>query len=246
MVRTVETSDGAALWTISGGQGAPILLSNGGPGCCDYLEDMAALLEDRATVIRWEQRGCGRSTADGRYDLATAIEDMEAIRTAYGYDRWIAGGHSWGANLALAYALEHPSRVTSVLYLAGNGAQNDRDWHAQYVAARDERPERQPALAYPTNTEVNRVGNQTWREYIRRPDFLRRVADLDIPILFVCAGLDIRPSWPVGQLAMLAKRGELRVIPEAEHYLHLSHPEELKGILTQFLASLRKTPRPAS
>jgi proline iminopeptidase len=31
------------------------------------------------------------------------------------------GGHSWGANLALFYALAHPDRTLGVIYLAGTG-----------------------------------------------------------------------------------------------------------------------------
>lgn len=31
------------------------------------------------------------------------------------------GGHSWGANLALCYALAHPDRTIGVIYLAGSG-----------------------------------------------------------------------------------------------------------------------------
>ena len=66
------------LWTCqSGDQGPWLILCNGGPGCCDYLEELAHLPDDRARVIRWEQRGCGRSTADGVYDLATTIADLE-------------------------------------------------------------------------------------------------------------------------------------------------------------------------
>ena len=37
MTEQFVDSGGAKLWTISAGNGVPIVLCNGGPGCCDYL-----------------------------------------------------------------------------------------------------------------------------------------------------------------------------------------------------------------
>ena len=240
MERMVPTADGALLWTASEGVGPGIVLSSGGPGCCDYLQPVSALIDDLGTVVRWEQRGCGRSTADRKYDLRTAIEDLETIRAAYGFERWIVGGHSWGANLALAYALEHTERTAGVLYIVGNGAQNDREWHSAYEAARVDRPELLPQFEFPHNLEVNKAGNRSWREYIKHPTFLRRVSDLQVPILFVCASDDIRLSWPVEQLAHLAPKGQFHSVEGAGHHLELTHVGELAAILRRFLFSLER------
>src|SRR5579862_7403824 len=117
--------DGVRLWTIRQGAGIPVMLCNGGPGCCDYLEPVAETIADLVCVHRWEQRGCGRSDATGPYDQATCIADLEALRAHFGYERWIIGGHSWGANLSVAYACEHPERVLGLLYLSGTGITED-------------------------------------------------------------------------------------------------------------------------
>ena len=53
-------SDGPRLWTVSQGVGHPVILCNGGAGCCDYLGPLAAMIDDLCRVIRFEQRGCGR------------------------------------------------------------------------------------------------------------------------------------------------------------------------------------------
>jgi proline iminopeptidase len=60
-------SNGVRLWTVQTGHGFPVMLCNGGAGCCDYLEPVAQMLEDVGSVIRFEQRGCGRH---GKYLLA--------------------------------------------------------------------------------------------------------------------------------------------------------------------------------
>jgi proline iminopeptidase len=39
------------------------------------------------------------------YTIETCLTDLESVRAHYGIDRWIIGGHSWGADLALIYAL---------------------------------------------------------------------------------------------------------------------------------------------
>ncbi len=79
------------------------------------------MVEDRLCVHRYDQRGSGRSRSDGPFDVGTLIADLEALREHWGHERWLVGGHSWGANLALLYAVEHPDRTRAVIYLAGTG-----------------------------------------------------------------------------------------------------------------------------
>jgi proline iminopeptidase len=49
------------LWAADSEVGYPVLLTPGGPGCCNYLGPVSALIEGAARVIRWEPRGCGQS-----------------------------------------------------------------------------------------------------------------------------------------------------------------------------------------
>lgn len=215
-----------------------VLLANGGPGCCDYLQPLSGMLDDARCVIRFEQRGCGRSTPDGRYDLHTTLADMEAIRIAYGIGSWTVGGHSWGANLALVYALTHPERTNALLYIAGNGLQNDRAWSDAYHANRDARGETLPPMPYPGNAEVNRAGNASLRQFARQPDLYARLARLATPSLFVCAQEDIRPAWPAEQLCALMPNATLAIIPGAAHYLWLTHAQALADVLRSFMRTL--------
>jgi len=153
------TDDGVRLWTISGGAGPHLALAHGGPGLWDYLEPLAAELEPHATVHRWDQRGGGRSEAAGPYTVDTFVADMDTVRVAAGAERWVAGGHSWGAVLALLYALRHPDRTLGVLYLAGSGLDWSR-WRALHRAevARRLGPERTAELAgMADEREANRL-----------------------------------------------------------------------------------------
>lgn len=57
------------------------MLCHGGPGLWDYLAPLAALLDDSVRVVRYDQRGCGRSSgADGPFTVEqfVALLDDEA------------------------------------------------------------------------------------------------------------------------------------------------------------------------
>lgn len=127
------TDDGHRLWVGGSGQGPPLVLCHGGPGLWDMFAELAADLADLRTVVRWDQRGCGRSQPGGPYTLARAVADVDAVVRAAGAPVALLG-HSWGAQLALAYALEHPARVSRLVYLSGTGTSVDA-WRQEFHAA---------------------------------------------------------------------------------------------------------------
>jgi proline iminopeptidase len=129
---TVISDDGCRLWTSRSGTGDPLMLCHGGPGFWDTFADLAALLGDVATVYRWDQRGCGRSERRGPYTVARALADLDAVRRHHGLAETALLGHSWGAELALRYALAHPGRVTRLVYVSGVGADPEATWHGEF------------------------------------------------------------------------------------------------------------------
>ena len=68
--------NGAELWVAEQGVGIPLVLCNGGFGCCDYLGPVAAMVEDLARVVRWEPRGCGRSSPGRTAHPGTMLSDI--------------------------------------------------------------------------------------------------------------------------------------------------------------------------
>lgn len=230
--------DGQQLRAREQGSGSPILLTPGGPGCCDYLGPVAELIEDAARVIRWEPRGCGESVSGGPYDVATTLADMDAIRQQYGFERWIVGGHSHGAFLSLAYALTYPQHTEAVIYISGIGVMRDRSWHAAYREARDTIGEDEPHYPFSHNMDVNRQGNISADEWCRDPMLLQRIAQLDVPFLAVQGGKDIRPGWSAEQMVNLLPNATLVTLPEAGHNIWLTHAETLQSVMFSFLDGL--------
>ncbi len=109
------------LRTASCGEGPPLLFCHGGPGACDNLAPVASMIDGLARAHRYDQRGCGRSGHADSNLLADSVADIERLREHWGYERWGLCGHSWGASLALLYALAHPERVERLILLATTG-----------------------------------------------------------------------------------------------------------------------------
>ena len=223
--------DGLKLWTTTRGVGFPVVLSNGGPGCCDYLAPVDRLLPPTVQAIRFEHRGCGRSDTAPSYSLATCVADLEAIRNHYGLERWILCGHSAGADLAIIYALEYPQRVQGLICLSGGRFHNDREWHAIYRQKREQGFEPLPDFAYPFNLTVNTEVNQDWKRFIQRPTLLRELTQLTVPVTFIYGTEDIRPSWPVEQVAHLMPNATFISLPDADHHLWTTKATELQQLL---------------
>ncbi|MFG1909753.1 alpha/beta fold hydrolase [Kribbella sp. NPDC048928] len=120
------------------GEGRDVVVLTGGPGCVQYLErDEISPAGHRAWYP--EPRGVGRS-GGGPHSIERAIADLEGIRVAVGVDRWIVMGHSWGCDLGVRYAVEHPDSVVGVVGVAGRGPQRDRSWSEAYEAGNASEP----------------------------------------------------------------------------------------------------------
>ena len=218
----------AKLWSTAGGQGTPLLMFNGGPGCDDYLGPVAEMIDDLCQVIRFEPRGCGRSDWDGNYDVDTLLNDAEAICLDYHAERCIVAGHSFGPSAAIAYALRYPSRVMGLIGIAGGNLLNDRTWSEAYRKGIREVGEDTNGHEFKADPAVNPDCNRSWREYVKRPTMFREIADLLVPAIFINGGQDIRPNWPTKQLASLMPNGRYVEIPGATHHIWLTHASELR------------------
>ena len=225
------------IWSVSTGRGLPVILCNGGPGCDDYLAPVAELLEEaNCHVVRFEPRGCGRSSYDGQYDIDTSIADLDTIREAYQFRQAIIIGHSAGVDTALAYALENPKQTLGVIGISGGRIVNDREWSKVYKARRDAEGEDYGGKIFTADPKVNIIGNASWRSYIQRPNLLRELSITKVPFAFIYGSQDIRPSWPTQQLAHLIPNANYIEIKGAAHCIWLTHPQELKRELLGAIA----------
>ncbi len=98
--------------------GKPALFLHGGPGGGTDPRMRRFFDPHRYRIVLYDQRGCGKSephaslVENTTWDL---IADIERLRVRLGIERWLVFGGSWGSTLALAYAEEHPERVTALV-----------------------------------------------------------------------------------------------------------------------------------
>jgi proline iminopeptidase len=131
----LEVGDGHTLYVQDWGNKVaklPVILLHGGPGSHCKPHHRRPFDPTKQRVIFFDQRGCGQSTPYGSLDhntTADIVEDISKIATKLGIDKFILTGGSWGSCLALAYALAHPERVSSmVLHGIFTGSQSEIDW----------------------------------------------------------------------------------------------------------------------
>lgn len=112
--------------------GIPVLFLHGGPGAGINANFQWAFDLEQYRIIGFDQRGCGHSQPFGELEHNTTtdlIEDIEALRQHLNISTWHVFGGSWGATLALCYAIAHPEAVTRLIlrgiFLA---RQQDFDW----------------------------------------------------------------------------------------------------------------------
>ena len=112
---------GALLYTREVGHGRPILVLHGGPDFDHtYLLPELDELKDMFRLIYYDQRGRGRSANHVRAEdvtLRSDLNDLDNLRQRFGLAAPVLLGHSWGAVLALEYALRNPTRVSHLILM---------------------------------------------------------------------------------------------------------------------------------
>ncbi|MDX1485473.1 MAG: alpha/beta fold hydrolase [Alphaproteobacteria bacterium] len=116
-------STGIELYYEVHGEGEPLVLipstAYGGNVWDPY---QVPALSKEFQVITFDPRGCGLSSApDGVYTIEQMACDVAALLEHLGLDSAHVLGHSMGGRIALALALNHPGRVSSLI-LAASGS----------------------------------------------------------------------------------------------------------------------------
>jgi proline iminopeptidase len=136
------TTTGSPLyWAKYGRPNAPkLLVLHGGPGADHlYLLPQMLHLGETHDLLFYDQRGSGKSKADARIPITweTHVEDLGAVVEEFGLDPLSIVGYSWGAMLALLYAIEQrgnphlraPDRMALI-----NPAPLTREYRQQFEA----------------------------------------------------------------------------------------------------------------
>ena len=108
----------SAIWSASSGpdDAPPLVLVHGSLDRSAGLLRLSRRLSDRFRVVRYDRRGYGRSVPHaGPFGMPGQVDDLESVvaRQAVAAPM-VLFGHSFGGNVALAFADRHPDQVAAV------------------------------------------------------------------------------------------------------------------------------------
>jgi pimeloyl-ACP methyl ester carboxylesterase/DNA-binding CsgD family transcriptional regulator len=125
-IRFCAAPDGVRLAYATHGRGPPIVKA---PNWLTHLEfdwksplwrPWLEALGETSQVIRYDERGTGLSDWEVEdFSLEAWVADLESVVEAAGVERFALLGLSQGAQIAIAYAVQHPERVSHLVVCGG-------------------------------------------------------------------------------------------------------------------------------
>jgi 3-oxoadipate enol-lactonase len=239
------------LWYDETGSGTPVVLLHEGVVDSRSWNAVVPLLGDRFRVIRYDQRGYGRSPMwTGPY---SAVDDLVSVLDAAGVERAALVGCSRGGRIALATTVERPERV-SALVLVGAPFPGRR---LDVETTPDQDARWEAAEAAEDFTAMAEIDLEVWAplgvdEQLRAmfvenarasssedPEREHRVADrlgdVRAPTLVLCGSRDVPAILEAGKrLADAIPGARHAVIDEADHMVPWRAPDELARLIREF------------
>jgi pimeloyl-ACP methyl ester carboxylesterase/DNA-binding SARP family transcriptional activator len=121
-IRFCTAKDGVRIAYATVGTGPPLAKAANWLSHLEYdwqspiWQPLMELLCESHTLVRYDERCNGLSDLDAAdVSFETFVSDLEGVVDASGIDRFPLVGISQGCSVAIAYAVRHPERVTSLI-----------------------------------------------------------------------------------------------------------------------------------
>ncbi len=110
------------------GDGYPILLGHGGFSDVTEWDPQVDALSRQYRVIRYDRRGCGRSTpVDVPQRSYLWVEDMKQLMDSLGLEQAYLGGVSYGGMLLIEFLMRYQSMCRAALIVSATARRRDGD-----------------------------------------------------------------------------------------------------------------------
>jgi pimeloyl-ACP methyl ester carboxylesterase len=240
----------------SGGAGVPVVLLHSATGSARVWDHQEGPFTSAGyRVVAYDRRGFGRTTVSPDAVPATAADDLDALVSALGLERFHLVGTAAGGIVAIDYALSFPHRLRSLVVANSLGGVTDEDYLA---LGRRLRPPEFASLPPdfrelgPAYRAANPEGTRRWLdlEHMSRAPgppppaqppknrvTFTRLEGLRVPTLLITGGADLYTPGPA--LALFAKRipgSQSLVIPDVGHSAYWEAPEVFNRTVLEFLA----------
>lgn len=259
--RTIRHGEAVLHLEIEGPEGLPWLIaSNSLATDLSMWDDQMATLVQRRRVVRYDTRGHGRSSApDGPYSFEMLVGDMVAVLDALDIQEVDILGLSLGGMTALGTALQHPTRVRSLVCAQARGMfppAGIEMWDQRAAAVRDggmaavvddtlsrwfmpETHENRPQVIDKARRMIlgtSAGGYISCTAALKQLDYLRRLGNIAKPVLYIAGELDGgAPVAAMREMADATPGSRFEVISGAAHIGNMEKPSAYNRLLGDFL-----------
>lgn len=256
----VLDANGETIHYVMDGSGPVVVLVHSLGLSAGMWREQIAALKDRYTVVAFDTRGHGQSSAKGEVSVAAAAQDLKALLDHLGVPQCHLVAISAGGPIAMTFAAQHPAMVRS-LVLADTYAE-PVDGSAQTVEATAE------AIAYVSMEEfgtqyaaetllpstsldvqdemaavIAKMNPKAYIQMMRSAllgDFKPVLAGVKAPTLVLIGENDtIAPRPASDYLAANIANAKLDVVPSAGHLSNVDNPAAFNAALGKFLDANR-------
>ena len=258
--------NGAKLYYEIAGEGYPLVLIHAGIADCRMWDDQFRAFAQDNLVIRYDQRGYGRSKiVPGEF---SNHDDLAGLLDAVGIESAALLGASMGGSTALDFTLAYPDRVDALIVVGA--AIGGHQWsnlalqkwgeideamgegRKEYAIELDLRmwvdgPTRKSDVVNPQLREKVRIMDAplyeaqqvTAKERRLDPPAIQRLSEIDVPTLVIVGDADMPDMMTIADKIEAGVRGARKVvISGAAHMLNMEQPEKFNRLVSQFVASL--------
>ncbi|HZT88346.1 MAG TPA: alpha/beta fold hydrolase [Stellaceae bacterium] len=246
------------------GMGFPVMFVTGLGGFASFWQDQIGAFAKSFDVVTHDHRGIGQSDQSPIiYTVDRMARDVVALMDALRIDRAHIVGHSTGGAIAQVLAVEHPSRVASIV-LSASWTKPDayfrRLWNLRkeilqrlgpsayvqsatlflypsgWVARNNERLRHAEAQSLASFAPVETVASRI--DAILAFDCTAGLPRIKAPTLVVGAEDDIvTPAYFSEELARLIPGAEIKIFPRGGHALPHVRAREFNNAVLPFLVS---------
>jgi pimeloyl-ACP methyl ester carboxylesterase len=258
--------NGFRLWHEIYGSGPPVIVLHGGLMTIPEMMPLIEPLSKARQVVAVELQGHGRSPdTDRPLALGTLGDDVAAIIDALGLGKADIVGYSFGADVALRAAIQHPEKVRRLVVIST--ACDHDGWYpevqqgmasvgASLADAMKDTPTGRFAQKWPEPQRfpqfLDKLGRMMGEDY----DWSAEVAKLPMPVLLAFADHDSVSQRHIADFFALLGGGisepgwqntkftkaRLLVIPGYSHYNFVAASTELPPAVERFLADPMTNP----
>lgn len=215
-------------------------------------------LEEKHRVVCINVRGFDKNAEKTEpFSLYDIVDDILSIANSLQLDKFILGGMSMGGYVSLRFALSYPERLSGLILMATQAEQDPPEIASSYMELCNGWQD--PIIKgniissllpvfFGNNVSEAELWRQVWLGHhpenirnamnamLERDDISDKVHTITTPTLILHGSSDtgIPPEKAIEMHKMIA-HSELKIIPDANHALNITHAEEVNIIIRKWL-----------